>query len=669
MIRVKIRVNSPTAVGKILRFDDAGGVELESLTQKIAAKLRVEYVPNKFELFLGGEFLVENVEEIDNGDELVLVLKERRPLHNNNINNEDIPEQATSQGEMGSEESATAIETVATGRHVKQEQEQEQEQTEEPMETTKATPDAVSSNPRTSLSQHPKEQNNSRNSMQRRYRKIEKQKKAGTADNRSDEGDLEEASSSDDDCDEDSIVVEVGSDADAWEEKDEPSSGEDDDSEFETRGSSHDEDTKPKAKKRKREENVPESPLQVLMDEKDIPAAPGKPVEHNAEDLNNNMEEVSTLVDRNEVDQAVKDRIIKLLNTGFHEKSNENEAKNAMKLANRLMRRHNISQALLLKERDEKDWEANNNEILKGGMVHVRIVNRKSGKPALFARWISALTNPISKNFDVKSYYLVARGRKCTVTFYGIYTNAQLAGYAFRVATEKIALMASQYQPEKTWYSNISTSSSRLSYAIGVVKGISDEVSKNIKREEEMRQRKLKRARMAVSTGEAYEESDTEKEEAGSGFAFASQGSGSEHSFSDSRPGEDPFETKATGQFSSNTGETDVDTPGEARAFSDPKSPLTSVRSGDTLLRSNLDRRVEKLEREEQAALVLVDHKEKVAEQVLKDNNIKLSTGRRRKTIKFDHASYEKGIEDAEEVDINQRAIRDGVRVKKEKAQ
>ena len=63
---------------------------------------------------------------------------------------------------------------------------------------------------------------------------------------------------------------------------------------------------------------------------------------------------------------------------------------------------------------------------------------------------------------------------------------------------------------------------------------------------------------------------------------------------------------------------------------------------------------------------MLVNHREKVAEDVLKDNGIKLVSSRKRKAINFDRRSYRKGMEDAKEIDLNQRAIRNEVKVKKE---
>jgi hypothetical protein len=74
------------------------------------------------------------------------------------------------------------------------------------------------------------------------------------------------------------------------------------------------------------------------------------------------------------------------------------------------------------------------------------------------------------------------------------------------------------------------------------------------------------------------------------------------------------------------------------------------------------------LERENEAAVALVNHSERIAKDVLKENDIKVYKGARRRAIHFDPHSYEKGIVDSKEVDIDQRAIRqEAVKVKKEK--
>ena len=92
------------------------------------------------------------------------------------------------------------------------------------------------------------------------------------------------------------------------------------------------------------------SPILVVMQEKDVPVAPG--YRSSSQDEQSAFDDSqTTLTNTDQVNDLIKNRILKLLNTGFHESSNENEAKNAMRLAQRLMQRHNINQALLLQER------------------------------------------------------------------------------------------------------------------------------------------------------------------------------------------------------------------------------------------------------------------------------------------------------------------------------
>ena len=410
-------------------------------------------------------------------------------------------------------------------------------------------------------------------------------------------------------------------------------------------------------------------PLEVIMKEQDIPSAPGVNSEDFSEGMNSeDFSEVATLTSfgarrKFDTDQAVKSKIIKLLNTGFHDGSNEHEAKKAMKHAQRLMQKHNLSQAALLKEREKEssiDGGVNGGEeVLKGGLVTVCIVYRKTQKPSQLARWIENLMTPVEENFSVKSYKTVRRGRKCSVTFYGIYMNCQLAAYAFRVAVERISQMAAEHKPDPPGFleSSVSIKSSRLSYALGIVRGIKNEVDRNIEQEKKRRERKLERARRAVASGEAYEESDDEKDEDDDG---SNNGDGLGFSFPSTctPPGN---EGVATMSFTIGKGrdneENNVNEPHESAGSEDSKL------SGD-----NLTQRLEEMEQEEQTALVLVNHQEKVAEDVLKHNGIKIYSGRKRKRIAWDHTSYEKGILDSKEIDLNQRAIKDDwtKKVKKE---
>jgi hypothetical protein len=461
-----------------------------------------------------------------------------------------------------------------------------------------------------------------------------------------------------------------------------------------------------------RKEKLP--PLEVLMKTKDVPFSPGTKSEIGE---STGIDEGSALVNgsgQQNADKAVKDRVIKLLNTGFHKESNEHEAKNAMKLAQRLMRKHNLSQVLLLEEREEKEGSKAQEETLKGGIVSVRIVNRKTRRPTVMARWIASLMHPIAKNFDVKSYYSVARGWRCSVSFYGIYTNCQLAGYAFKVATERISQMMADYKPDTPRWSfqSVNTKTARLSYAIGMVRGISDDIDRNIDMEKERQERELEKKRMAATRGEAYVESDDEGGE-GSGYTMAvpEKPKGAfdpkvsdilddsantdalfDHVDDPSLQPLDRIKRDLAKKIVNTTTPENVDVwKEEEKAHWKGKLPseefekawpeaeeyaleVLKASQNDSFPKSKTElealrreKRLHAIEQEKRAAIVLVNHREKVADDVLKENGTKLFAGRKRKRIDIDRRSYKRGVVDSKEIDINQRAIRDGVKVKTEK--
>ena len=467
------------------------------------------------------------------------------------------------------------------------------------------------------------------------------------------------SSDSDEDDEDDDESLEDRDELDFWEDEEEEApcsrngdaKGSDDASVAREGASGAAARTRTRRRRRSNPKLPTQSPLEVIMEGKDVPSAPGKQeedVEGAADEPSSkdDLEEASLLVSagarKTKTDRVVKDRIIKLLNTGFHDQSNEHEAKTAMKLAQRLMRKYNLSQALLLKERDEKrdGGEGGEDEVLRGGMVRVRIVNRKTGKPSLFVRWLSLLVQPVCDNFDVKCYHQTRRSVRCDVVFYGIYGNAQLAAYAFKVAAERIAQMSAAFVPSNAAAGAASTKGARLSYALGVVHGIAEDVRRTRRREAERRERRWARARRASARGEAYEESDDEGPPA--------------HSF----PSREEDSSDEDGAPWEAAGRDDGADAGPGADADDRPVPA----AGDAP-RS----RAEALEVERRAALVLANHAEKIAEDVLKEHEVKLCRGRKRAAIEVDARSYRQGVEDARDVDMNQRAIRDEVRVKREK--
>ena len=250
-------------------------------------------------------------------------------------------------------------------------------------------------------------------------------------------------------------------------------------------------------------------------------------------DNDNQVKEGGTDDNNNEVDLSIKQRIVKLLNTGLHCESNEHEAKNAMKLARRLLDRYNLDQAILLKERGDgslNDFCTTNDKDdlgIKGGIVTVNVLNRKKAVPlSTMPRWLEHLIAPVTANFQVDAFVSFSRtAGQCAISFYGIKTNVQLAAYAFKIAAERIAFMAATYEIPRSNNSfrgkrskqSSQTRTARLSYALGIVAGLHEDVKRGLQEEEEKRQEDLKRARHAAkTTGEVHQEDcsrDKEKEE------------------------------------------------------------------------------------------------------------------------------------------------------------
>mmetsp|Transcript_15134 Transcript_15134/g.25541 ORF Transcript_15134/g.25541 Transcript_15134/m.25541 type:complete len:557 (-) Transcript_15134:23-1693(-) len=380
---------------------------------------------------------------------------------------------------------------------------------------------------------------------------------------------------------------------------------------------SEDEDTTKKRKRKNRttqggkRRKVQLSPIEVVIEDEDVPDCPGAAFEE--EDEGDNQEKEGNTDVTNDVDLSIKQRIMKLLNTGLHNESNEHEARNAMKLARRLLDRYNLDQAVLLKERGDgslNDFSTTNDKdngsALHGGIVTVNILNRKKTVPlSSMPRWLESLIAPVIANFRVDAFVSFSKATrytsrgKCSVSFFGIKTNAQLAAYAFKTAAERIAFMTASYEPHRSEGARkqaSQTRTARLSYALGMVAGLDRDVKRELQEEEQKRQEDLRRARNAAKTGEAYQE--------------------------------------------------DVDCNDDHGDEPQQQQQNTPV-----------EEKLQQLENEHEARLALVDCNKKIAEDVLKSQKIKLSSRKKRSSISFNRLSYETGVVHSKEIDLNQKAI------------
>ena len=337
MIRVKIRLFGE-ATGKVLRFDESIGYH--SLLRKIIDKLGITNVSDVvvgphhseiddddlsklFQLRLGGDSILEDTNEIEHGDDLVLMRIDNN--HDDDKNdNEAAAAKSSSQKRRKKETSSITKSSVKKECKVETGDGAGDDEDE----------DNLDSKPAAKISQE-SESTDSENEVQ----EVKKENIPV------DDHDVISISSDSDEDDEDESTGEETR-SDYWEEEEDSSDEEDEDNkdcDDEAEDIPDACTSKRPSKKRKRNPKPPpESPLEVIMEEKDIPSAPGGHDEQEGEKDNeasskDDLEEVSLLVNngagKKKADRVVKDRIIELLNTGFHDQSNEHEAKNAMKLA------------------------------------------------------------------------------------------------------------------------------------------------------------------------------------------------------------------------------------------------------------------------------------------------------------------------------------------------
>ncbi|GMH82131.1 hypothetical protein TrST_g9754 [Triparma strigata] len=404
------------------------------------------------------------------------------------------------------------------------------------------------------------------------------------------------------------------------------------------------------------------SPLEVRLEEKDVPSAPGR---RDVGDEDDSQTTTATTANgivlestngAEDLQAKVKDRIVKMLNVGLSGGSTEAEAQQAMKLAQRLMKKNNIRQVEMMKERNGGEIKTDEG-TLKGGLVTVKLYNRKGNvELSTMPRWLDFLQRPVANNFGVKGYHTRMRAKKdgkarFTMTFYGIYSNCQLAAWAFKVSAEKISTMMFSHTPSLNGMDFLQggskaafTRNARMSYALGMVDGLKRSVNENKKREEERREERLRRARLAIKNGEAFEESDSDEGGWGGGGGF----------------GDVDFDFDFGGGVGGGVGV------GESDSDSDDDMPISSlplvkeVKEEKKVKLENMRRAtqvVAQLEKENNFQLALIDHNKAIAESVLKKGDIKLKAGRKKVKINRNSSSYVKGKEDSKEIDLDQKAI------------
>ena len=125
-------------------------------------------------------------------------------------------------------------------------------------------------------------------------------------------------------------------------------------------------------------------------------------------------------------DEGVLSRIKKCLQRARDAGAAEQEAKAALRLASKMMKQLNVTQADVLAHEDQEERKKHGGQ----STVALKRRDRDRSKGVQRAHWLSALSNAIQTFFDCKCY-TSGKSRVCETTFYGIAENTVAAAEAF----------------------------------------------------------------------------------------------------------------------------------------------------------------------------------------------------------------------------------------------
>ena len=180
------------------------------------------------------------------------------------------------------------------------------------------------------------------------------------------------------------------------------------------------------------------------------------------------------------VSDGVMRRIKSALELATHLQTPEHEAAAAMRTAERLLRKHNLSQADLGTDVAAEDT----------GVSKVDIQYTSSGRAACRKDWMDQLARLCCKVFDARHFTQTRAGRcgatgTCRYGMYGLRENAYTAAIAFTAAFNMMqALVAVHTVPNAEYNKAIETSkaaytlSAKASYLDGLVAGLTKKYTK-----------------------------------------------------------------------------------------------------------------------------------------------------------------------------------------------
>ena len=350
----------------------------------------------------------------------------------------------------------------------------------------------------------------------------------------------------------------------------------------------------------------------------------------------------------NHASSEVVERIKKCLARANHANANENEAKSAIKMASKIMQQHNITQAQIMEGEDDVQ------RLKRGGLSTVNIGPRTQYRQVIFETWVSDLTDAISTFFDCKAFSSQSFF-STEWTFYGVAENTVSAAMAFEMTHNLI----------QSWARPLHCVCARNSYCLGVAHGLKD-----ISKAERRAMERAAKENEAKSTTANTRPSPTHFQpssvmEIDSGSSIGSDGITGHCIASVDKLMQTDKDEDESGDILDNDSvradfnDEDLLVPDVTASFDAELRKFANAKSD-----SSKDQITSEPKRIEwTSSMQLTSYRQnvaKIAEDVLKANNVKLCAGRSLKRSVRDQKQYAQGVQDSKKINVRGARIENG---------
>ncbi|KAJ7045569.1 hypothetical protein C8F04DRAFT_440212 [Mycena alexandri] len=196
------------------------------------------------------------------------------------------------------------------------------------------------------------------------------------------------------------------------------------------------------------------------------------------------------------IDGAVIDRIKKALTLASHEQTGEAEARAALRMASKLLERHNVTQAEVMSQESEAE------QLKRAGTSIVSLKSTVSPTTAVsIETWSSTLAAAMETFFDCQSYNTRFNGSRPKVdwAFYGLAEQTVAAAHAYEMTYNLILTWSLKPDIGKGIHA-------KNCYRTGVARGLCDMAKKEKAQDKERAQKKEQALLRARQEQEAIED-------------------------------------------------------------------------------------------------------------------------------------------------------------------